>query len=143
MPESEPPFEIIHDFDSVGRFFDEFGNFNDWWNTLTQLNSGLRTQCMVDQYNAFRPKPKGRHGKSEQRLGGLNYNPNQLFWIAAAQKWCSVERWDILAFFLLRDEHTPPEFRVKGIFANSYDFARDFHCLPDQKMNPYKKCAVW
>lgn len=28
----------------------------------------------------------------EQKLPGLNYTTNQLFWISAAQTWCSVYR---------------------------------------------------
>lgn len=28
----------------------------------------------------------------EQRLPGLNYSPQQMFWVSAAQTWCSVYR---------------------------------------------------
>lgn len=36
----------------------------------------------------------------EQQLPGLNYSPQQMFWISAAQTWCSVYRTGRTGFLL-------------------------------------------
>lgn len=33
-----------------------------------------------------------QQNEAEQKLPGLDYTPQQLFWISAAQNWCSVSR---------------------------------------------------
>ncbi|ODM94494.1 Neprilysin-11 [Orchesella cincta] len=84
-----------------------------------------------------------RNGGKEKSLSGLTYTPKQLFWIAAAQNWCSVQREEAYKHNILTGVHSPAEFRVRGTFANSEDFARDFQCQRGKRMNPVKKCSVW
>lgn len=66
-----------------------------------------------------------------------NYTSDQLFWISAAQLWCSEETFDPT------DPHAPDEFRVIGAFSNIDSFSRDFGCPPGSKMNPKNKYEVW
>lgn len=80
---------------------------------------------------------------SDDILPGLNYSSNQLFWISAAQVWCSKTRpeYDIDQYTTGR--HAPNKFRIIGSFRNNYNFSQDFNCEYGSAMNPYQKCEVW
>lgn len=83
---------------------------------------------------------------SEQKLPNLQFTPNQLFWIAAAQLYCG--RTYLLGFSVKTDYelvHAPHRYRVIGMFRNSDDFSRDFRCKVGSNMNPPKdkKCELW
>ena len=79
----------------------------------------------------------------ESNLPGLTYSPAQLFWISAAQTWCTKHKPEELKYIVTNDIHTPAEFRIRGAFSNRPEFATDFNCPVGSKMNPVKKCAVW
>jgi membrane metallo-endopeptidase-like protein 1 len=66
-----------------------------------------------------------------------------MFWISAANVWCTKQRPEMLKLEILTDEHSPGEFRVVGPLSNMPEFARDFECPIGSKMNPEQKCAVW
>jgi len=84
-----------------------------------------------------------RHGE-EKRLPGLqDYSPHQMFWISAANTWCSKYRDKSLEMRIRTGAHSPGMFRVQGPFANSHEFARDFRCPLGSRMNPVTKCEVW
>ncbi|RXG55910.1 Endothelin-converting enzyme 2 [Armadillidium vulgare] len=107
--------EITHGFDDQGRNFDEEGNLRNWWQNSTEQNFLQRAKCIIEQYNNFADQETGlnlngvntqgeniadnggikasyrayrrwvrRHGM-ENRLPGMDYTPNQLFWISGAQ----------------------------------------------------------
>jgi neprilysin len=114
--------EITHGFDDQGRQFDENGNLVDWWQPDTKTAYLEKARCIIDQYGNFtEPTVKlnlngiNTQGENiadngglkeayraytnwaakdgqESKLPGLDYTPDQLFWIAAAQNWCSVSR---------------------------------------------------
>jgi len=85
----------------------------------------------------------GRHGE-EGRLPGLEgYSQHQMFWISAANTWCSKYRNKALEKRIKTGVHSPGMFRVQGPFSNSQEFAQDFQCAPGSRMNPVKKCEVW
>ena len=47
-------------FDSMGRHYDETGNFTDWWDKSTVEAFQDKAQCFVDQYHKFTvPNPNG------------------------------------------------------------------------------------
>ena len=98
----------------------------------------------------------------EAKLSTLSYSQKQLFWITAAQTHCSVYQpgliilskfvncaivtfiaSDILKKHILHEVHSPDRFRVLGPFSNSKEFAADFNCSPDSKMNAKSKCEFW
>lgn len=83
-----------------------------------------------------------RHGK-EKRLPGLNYSPEQLFWISAAQTWCSAPREWYSKLTIAIDPHTISRYRVIGSMRNSLYFAKDFQCKSGAPMNPKEKCEIW
>lgn len=82
------------------------------------------------------------HGP-EPVLPGLDYTPEQLFWISAAQTWCSVYRPEAMKMRITTGVHSPAQFRVLGPLANMNDFSRDFNCPLGSPMNPEAKCEVW
>eukprot|EP00092_Neocalanus_flemingeri_P081366 GFUD01101616.1.p1 GENE.GFUD01101616.1~~GFUD01101616.1.p1 ORF type:complete len:767 (-),score=189.44 GFUD01101616.1:111-2411(-) len=84
-----------------------------------------------------------RHGK-EKRLPGLQgFTQKQMFWISAANTWCSKYRDKSLEKRIKTGAHSPGMFRVLGPFSNSEEFANDFKCPAGSQMNPVKKCKVW
>jgi len=100
-------------------------------------NGGIKEAYRA--YNSY----VGRHGE-EQKLPGLqNYSPLQMFWISAANTWCSKYRNKALEKRIKTGVHSPGMFRVQGPFSNSREFAADFQCPLGSRMNPVKKCEVW
>lgn len=84
-----------------------------------------------------------RHGE-EARLPGLEkYSPRQLFWMSAANTWCSVYRNEAIKLRITTGFHAPGRFRVIGPMSNMEEFAADFKCPVGSPMNPAKKCKVW
>jgi membrane metallo-endopeptidase-like protein 1 len=84
-----------------------------------------------------------RSNAPEPKLPGLKYNPRQLFWLSAAQIWCSKHRPEAIALQVTVDAHSPAEFRVLGPFSNLEYFAKDYNCPLGSRMNPEHKCSVW
>ena len=82
------------------------------------------------------------HG-TESVLPALGYSQRQLFWLAGASVWCSVDRPATLKYQVLTDPHSPPSYRVNGPFSNLPEFAKDWNCPAGSPMNPAKKCSVW
>lgn len=79
----------------------------------------------------------------ERPLPGLPFSTRQLFWLSAANVWCGKYRPESLKLRILTGAHSPAEFRVNGPFSNLPEFAKDWSCPADSKMNPAKRCAVW
>ncbi|KAL9136576.1 MAG: hypothetical protein Q9175_002214 [Cornicularia normoerica] len=52
--------ELSHAFDSMGRHYDETGNFTDWWDNSTVEAFENKAQCFINQYHEFTvPNPNG------------------------------------------------------------------------------------
>lgn len=66
-----------------------------------------------------------------------------MFWISAANTWCSVYRKESLKLRVLTAHHSPGRYRVNGPMSNLIQFAKDFNCPLGSKMNPRRKCHVW
>ena len=85
-----------------------------------------------------------RNMVTEHRLPGLDYNPQQMFWISAANTYCNKHRPEYLKNVeSITDAHSPGEFRVIGTFSNMKEFSNDFNCPIGSRMNPMNKCTVW
>nr|KAF7394145.1 hypothetical protein H0235_016740 [Vespula pensylvanica] len=165
--------EITHGFDDQGRQFDKEGNLVDWWAPETKENYLERAECIVQQYRNYTVEEVGlklngintqgeniadnggikeayfaykewvKRNHPEQKLPGLFYTPEQMFWISAANTWCSKYRPETMKLRITTGFHSPGEFRVLGPFSNMNEFSKDFNCPVGSKMNPEKKCAVW
>jgi putative endopeptidase len=164
--------ELTHGFDDEGRQFDATGNLKDWWTKDDELKFNERAGCMVDQYNAIESVP-GVHlngkltlGENLADLGGLwlawlawqdkaheahldmaakteGYTPEQRFWIAYAQQWCTQTRPESLRAGALSDPHAPDEYRANAVLQDLPEFAKSFSCKAPQKMVSAKPCRIW
>jgi putative endopeptidase len=164
--------ELTHGFDDEGRQFDATGNLKDWWTKDDQLKFTDRADCMVKQYDAIESVP-GVHlngkltlGENLADLGGLwlawiawqekamaahvdmtekteGYTPEQRFWIAYAQQWCTQTRPENLRAAALTDPHAPDAYRANSILQDLPAFAKSFSCKAPSKMVSPKPCRVW
>ncbi|XP_024943266.1 neprilysin-2 isoform X2 [Cephus cinctus] len=165
--------EITHGFDDQGRQFDKEGNLVDWWAPQTKENYLERAECIINQYGNYTVEEVGlnlngintqgeniadnggikeaylaynqwvKRNGPEKKLPGLRYTPRQMFWISAANTWCSKYRPEAIKLRITTGFHSPGEFRVLGPLSNMPEFSKDFKCPLGTKMNPEKKCSVW
>ncbi|XP_017759283.1 PREDICTED: membrane metallo-endopeptidase-like 1 isoform X2 [Eufriesea mexicana] len=165
--------EITHGFDDQGRQFDKNGNLVDWWAPQTKEKYLERAECIIHQYGNYTVEEVGlnlngintqgeniadnggikeaylayrewvKRNQDEPKLPGLPYSPQQLFWISAANTWCSKYRPEATKLRITTGFHSPGKFRVHGPLSNMEEFSKDFNCPLGSKMNPAKKCAVW
>ena len=154
--------ELTHGFDDEGRQFDKDGNLKDWWTKEDEKKFNDRAQCMVKQYDAIEAVP-GVHlngkltlGENLADLGGLwlawlawqdkaqaahvdmtaktdGYTPEQRFWIAYAQQWCTQTRPEQLRSQAQTDPHAPDEYRTNSVLQDLPEFAKSFSCKPSDK----------
>jgi endothelin-converting enzyme/putative endopeptidase len=164
--------ELTHGFDDEGRQFDAAGNLKDWWTKDDAQQFTERASCMVKQYDAIEPVP-GVHlngkltlGENLADLGGLwlawlawqekaqtshvdlaaktdGYTPEQRFWVAYGQQWCSQTRPEQLRTQAETDPHAPDESRTNAVLQDLPQFAKSFNCKASQKMVAAKPCRVW
>ncbi|RXG71041.1 Membrane metallo-endopeptidase-like 1 [Armadillidium vulgare] len=106
--------EITHGYD------DRVNGVNTQGENIAD-NGGIKEAYMA--YNQW-VSDNGR----EPFLPGINYTPNQLFWISAAHVWCSKYRPETMKLRLITGSHSPVQFRVNGPISNNADFARDWKC---------------
>ncbi|CAH8510365.1 unnamed protein product [Schistosoma rodhaini] len=163
--------EITHAFDQHGAKFDAKGNMRDWWSAETLAAFEKNSQCMIDQYSNYSILNTSLNGKmtlgeniadngglkaaykafkkleakysDKPILPGLNFTPDQLFFIGFAQLWCIKSLPQSVLNTVLFDVHTVEPYRVIGTITNSEEFAKVFNCPPGSSMNPVKKCHVW
>lgn len=122
--------------------------YNETFSLVFQLN-GINTQGeniadnggLKEAYFAYNSWVQ--RNKPEPRLPGLDFTPNQMFWISAANVWCSKYRPETLKMRVLTGYHSPGNFRVMGPMRNFDEFSKDFNCPLGTKMNPKHKCTVW
>ncbi|XP_043285392.1 neprilysin-2-like [Venturia canescens] len=165
--------ESGHSLDATNINYDTNGNLKPWSNLKSKNNYMDRVQCFIDQYENYTIDGSKIHlngystvGENmadytgaktarrayakwantslpEQRLPGLNYSANQMFWIAMANSWCAKYRAPFMKNLLYIDEHAPNKFRVNGPLSNIEEFSKDFGCRLGTKMNPENKCHLW
>jgi putative endopeptidase len=164
--------ELTHGFDDEGRQFDKDGNLKDWWTKDDGKKFNDRAQCMVKQYDAIEAVP-GVHlngkltlGENLADLGGLwlawlawldkaetahldmnekmdGYTPEQRFWVAYAQQWCTQTRPEQLRTQAQTNEHAPDEYRTNSVLQDLPEFAKSFSCKKTARMVSANPCRVW
>ena len=164
--------ELTHGFDDEGRQFDKDGNLKEWWTKDDEQKFTDKAQCMVKQYDAIEAVP-GVHlngkltlGENLADLGGLwlawlawldkahdahldmsaktdGYSPEQRFWIAYAQQWCTQTRPEQLRTQAQTDPHAPDEHRTNAVLQDLPEFSKSFSCKQDAKMVSPTPCRVW
>jgi endothelin-converting enzyme/putative endopeptidase len=164
--------ELTHGFDDEGRQYDKDGNLKNWWTKDDEKDFNDRAACMVKQYDAIEAVP-GVHlngkltlGENLADLGGLwlawkawlekaeaahldmdsktdGYTPEQRFWVAYAQQWCTQTRPEQLRSQALGDPHAPDEHRSNAVLSDLPEFAKSFSCKKGSKMVSDKPCRIW
>jgi endothelin-converting enzyme/putative endopeptidase len=164
--------ELTHGFDDEGRQYDKDGNLKQWWTKEDEQKFNERADCMVKQYDAIEAVP-GVHlngkltlGENLADLGGTwltwlawqdvaqaahvdmtaktdGYTPDQRFWIAYAQQWCTQTRPEQLRSQAQGDPHSPDEYRTNTVLTDLPEFAKSFGCKKTAPMVSPKVCRVW
>ncbi len=160
--------ELTHGFDDEGRQFDPSGNLKDWWTEADSKEFKQRAACVDDEYSSF-SVAAGAHingkltlgentadnggtrvalmallntiGKETKKIDG--FTPEQRFFLAFGQVWCSNEREESLRLQVQTDPHSPPEFRVNGVVKNMPEFQKAFSCKAGAPMVKSNACRVW
>ncbi|XP_067624877.1 endothelin-converting enzyme homolog [Eurosta solidaginis] len=83
-------------------------------------------------------------GAERLKLPGLEkYTSEQLFFISFGNLWCETYT-PAASRYALEDSHCPGKIRLRGVLANSEEFAKTFQCKRGTAMNPdQKKCRIW
>jgi putative endopeptidase len=164
--------ELTHGFDDQGRQFDKDGDLKNWWTRDDEEKFNARADCEVKQYDAIEAVP-GVHlngkltlGENLADLGGLwlawlawldkaqsahidmafatdGYTPDQRFWIAYAQQWCTQTRPEQLRTQAQTDPHAPDEYRTNTVLTDLPEFAKSFSCKKTAPMVAPTPCRVW
>lgn len=162
--------ELTHGFDDQGAQFDAVGNMTSWWEPATEQEFKARTQCVIDQYDAYEvvdgAKVNGANtvGENIADIGGIKlahagyralraaapdtvvadgFTEDQQFFLAFGQAWCAKARPDYEKLLATVDVHAPAKWRVNGALSATPEFARAFQCKPKAKLVPAKPCIVW
>jgi len=161
--------ELTHAFDDEGSQFDAQGDLRNWWTEVDRKEFEQRAQCVVDQYSGYiivddiRINGKLTNGEDLADLGGtlLAYlawredtqnqklepldglTPEQRFFVAYGQGWCTNERDENKRLRATVDPHSPAKYRANGVVSNMKEFREAFHCKPGQRMVRENACRVW
>jgi putative endopeptidase len=161
--------ELTHAFDDEGSQFDAQGNLRNWWTDSDRKEFEHRAQCVVDQYSSYtviddiRINGKLTNGEDLADLGGTllaylawqedtkgqklelrdDLTPEQRFFVAYGQSWCTNERDEEKRMRATVDPHSPEKYRANGVVANMKEFRDAFHCKAGQPMVRENACRVW
>ncbi|GLH13888.1 Neprilysin-3 [Gryllus bimaculatus] len=165
--------EMVHAFDLAGIAHGADGAPADWFSAPARLRLEARLDCVARQYAAAFTRQVAFLGSSvdvqnmadiaalqvahsawraalaatpdgpDARLPHINLSTRQLFFVAAAQSYCSSLTPEEYIVLVEVDHHTPYPERINGMMMNSPAFAEAFKCPVGSPMNPEKKCAIW
>jgi putative endopeptidase len=161
--------ELTHAFDDEGSQFDAQGNLRNWWTEADRKEFDQRAQCVVDQYSGYtiiddiKINGKLTNGEDLADLGGTllaylawkedtkdqklealdDLTPEQRFFVAYGQSWCTNERDETKRLRATVDPHSPEKYRANGVVSNMKEFSSAFHCKPGQPMVRENACRVW
>jgi putative endopeptidase len=161
--------ELTHGFDDEGRRFDAHGNLLDWWTAHDGKEFEQRVACVATQYSAYtviddiKVNGKLTAGEDVADLGGLliayaawkesthdkpapaldGLTPEQRFFVAYGQSWCTNERDEHKRVRATIDPHSPEQYRTNGVVSNLPEFQQAFQCKADAPMVRKNRCQVW
>jgi len=101
---------------------------------------------LSQSYYAWKSTLKDSKGIGLMKLPGLEYTPEQLFFIAYGLAWARNIRPQETIRRIRTDPHSPTKWRVNGALQNSPEFAAAFNCkIGKDKMTraPEERCEIW
>ncbi|CAL1704979.1 unnamed protein product [Somion occarium] len=101
---------------------------------------------LIQAFRAWQAQFEESHKAGNERLlPGLNYNREQLFFIAFGNQWAQNIKPASAVARVRSDPHSPNRFRVDGTVRNIPEFAKAFKCSAKAKLNPppEKRCLFW
>jgi endothelin-converting enzyme/putative endopeptidase len=162
--------ELTHGFDDEGRKYDARGNQVDWWSPGVSREFERRAACVERQFAGYEAvsgqsvNGKLTLGENIADLGGLRLalaayrasragkppeadvaglTPDQQFFLAHGQSWCSAQRPEYARMLAQVDPHAPERWRVNGPLSNLPEFAAAFGCKAGDPMVRSERCEVW
>ncbi|WWC60905.1 uncharacterized protein I303_103481 [Kwoniella dejecticola CBS 10117] len=83
--------------------------------------------------------------EASERLPGLDFSDEQLFFLAFARVWAQLTRPATAVSRVRTDPHSPPYWRATGTLKNLDAFHKAWGCKAGSPMNPPKKdqCELW
>jgi putative endopeptidase len=105
----------------------------------TADNGGLRIayQALMDTIAASGPGA----GFADDKKDG--YTPDQRYFIAFGQVWCTNQTEQLTRQLAKTDPHSSGEWRVNGTVQNFDAFGKAFGCKVGQPMMPANSCRTW
>ena len=159
--------EIGHGFDDQGAQFDGAGNLNDWWTADDKAAFEVKSQALIEQYDAFEPRAlPGEHvngaltvGENIGDLGGLTIGhrayvisrggevapeESQRLFMNWGYVWRTKRRIEQERQYLTIDPHSPPEFRA-NIVRNLDEFHDAFGTTESDGLwlDPTERVRIW
>ncbi|KAK0564906.1 hypothetical protein OC844_001498 [Tilletia horrida] len=101
---------------------------------------------LSQSYYAWKSTLKDSTGIGLMKLPGLEYTPEQLFFIAYGMAWARNIRPQETIRRIRTDPHSPTKWRVNGALQNSPEFAAAFNCkVGKDRMTRTKeeRCEIW
>ncbi|MHA1991115.1 MAG: M13 family metallopeptidase [Candidatus Hodarchaeales archaeon] len=161
--------ELTHGYDDQGRKFDHKGELKNWWNDEDLAAFKKKSEYYVKEFNRFEihgNKLNGEltlgenladHGgikisyyalqkhfeKEGQFKNNDDWTPEQEFFLSYARIWRQNSRPEETAMLIQSDPHSPPEWRIKGILANSEEFHQAFNVKDGDDMHKKNIDNVW
>jgi putative endopeptidase len=161
--------ELTHGFDDEGRQFDAQGNLRDWWTPTDGKEFEQRAACISDQYSQYviiddiKINGKLTLGEDVADLGGLilayaawqgetkdkklepidAFTPEQRFFVAYGQSWCTNQRPETKRLRATVDPHSPEQYRTNGVVSNMPQFQQAFQCKAGSRMVRENRCRIW
>jgi hypothetical protein len=77
-------------------------------------------------YNAMK---NAMQDAAQLRLPGLHYTPKQFFWIAAAQKFCTINRDQIVYQKAVSSKYPVETFKIDKVIKSNKYLLKDFGCF--------------
>ncbi|XP_075147735.1 neprilysin-2-like [Haematobia irritans] len=161
--------DMIEVYESVGHFYSIRNDLDGWWTNKALRDPSKCFDKYFDNY--FVPEIQGNLNsnatkteniadagalrmalmayrrrepnlKEEQKIPGLNLEPEQLFFLGTAQMFCTS--YSEADWANLSNDHQINKYRVLGLLTNSEDFAKAYGCPAGSQMNPTEnKCRLW
>ncbi|BFZ23832.1 hypothetical protein BsWGS_26871 [Bradybaena similaris] len=166
-------YELALEFFDQGNILDDSDNLEESMSPEDREYFASKTQCIKDQTSntyveevnmtlnggstlrrimadrgalkmAFRTYRYNLGNVDQQpRLPGLNLTSDQLFFLSAAQVFCTKYTPQRLMLEVKYSPSLPGKYRILTVLQNSEEFARAYNCPRGSFMNPEHKCNVW